>query len=58
MPAKDAFCNELDKRFKRLADDAWAVKWDRRLWINSPFHLSREVVQKLKEYPGGRMFWP
>ena len=50
MPAKDAFCNELNKRFKRLADDAWAVKWDKRLWINSPFHLLEEVVQILKEY--------
>ena len=27
VPAKDAFCNELNKRFKRLADDAWAAKW-------------------------------
>ena len=49
MPAKDGFCNELNKRFKRLADDARAVKWDSRLWINPPFHLSGEVVQKLKE---------
>ena len=44
-----AFCNELNKRFKRLADDAWAVKWDKTLWINPPFHLSGEVVQKTKE---------
>ena len=29
VPAKDAFCNELNKRFKRLADNAWAVKWDK-----------------------------
>ena len=49
VPAKDAFCNELNKRFKRLADDAWAVKWDKRLWINPPFHLLGEVVQKIKE---------
>ena len=27
VPAKDAFCNELHKRSKGLADDAWAVKW-------------------------------
>ena len=46
MPAKDAFCNELNKRFKRLADNAWAVKWDKRLWINPPFHLLGEVVHK------------
>ena len=26
VPVKDAFCNELNKRFQRLADDAWAVK--------------------------------
>ena len=49
VPAKDAFCNELNKRFKRSADDAWAVKWEKRLWINPPFHLLGEVVQKLKE---------
>ena len=49
MPAKDAFCNELHKRFKRLADDAWAVKWVKRLRIKPPFHLFPEVVQKLKE---------
>ena len=49
VPAKDAFCNELNKRFKRLADDTWAVKWDKRLWINPPFHLLGEVVQKIKE---------
>ena len=49
VPAKDAFRNELNKRFKCLADDAWAVKWDKRLWINPPFHLLGEVVQKIKE---------
>ena len=49
VPAKDAFCNELNKRFKRLADDAWEVKWDKRLWINPPFDLLGDVVQKLKE---------
>ena len=48
-PAKNAFCNELNKRFKRLADNAWAVKWHKRLWINPPFHLLGEVVQKIKE---------
>ena len=37
VPAKDAFCNEFNKRFKRFADDAWAVKWDKRLWINPLF---------------------
>ena len=31
VPAEDAFFNELHKRSKRLADDAWAVKWDKRL---------------------------
>ena len=49
VPAKDAFCNELNKRFKRLADDALEVKWDKRLWISPPFHLLGEVAQKLKE---------
>ena len=49
MPAKDAFYNELNKRCKRLADDAWALKWDKRLWINPPFHLLGDVVQNLKE---------
>ena len=49
VSAKDAFCNELNKRFKRLADNAWAVKWDKRLWINPSFHLFGEVVQKIKE---------
>ena len=49
MPAKEAFCNELNKRFKRLADDAWAVKWDKRLLINPPFHLLGGVVQRTKE---------
>ena len=49
MPAKDAFCNESNKRFKRLADDAWAVKWDKTLCINPPSHLLGEVVQKIKE---------
>ena len=49
MPARDAFCNEPNKRFKRLAEDAWAVKWDKRLWIKRPFHLLGEVVQKMKK---------
>ena len=49
VPAKDAFCNGSNKHFKRLADDAWAVKWDKRLWIKPPFHLLGDVVQKLKE---------
>ena len=49
VPAKDAFCNELNRRFKRLADDAWAVKRDQRLWINSLSHLFGEVLQRLKE---------
>ena len=49
VPAEDALCNELNKPFQRLADDAWAVKWDKRQWINPPFHLLGEVVQKLKE---------
>ena len=44
VPAKDVFCNELNKRFKRLADNAWAVRWDKRLWINAPSHLLAEVV--------------
>ena len=48
-PAKDAFCNELNTRFKSLADDAWAAKWNKGLWINPPFHLLGEVVQKIKE---------
>ena len=48
VPARDAFCNELNKPFKRLADDEWAVKWDKRLWINPPFYLLGEVVQKRK----------
>ena len=46
MPAKNTFCNELNKLLKRLADDAWAVKWDKGLWMNHPFHLLGEVVQK------------
>ena len=50
VPAKDAFCNEVNKHFKRLADDACAVKWDKRLWINPSFHLFGEVVQKIKEH--------
>ena len=49
VPAKDAFCNELKKRFKRLADDEWAPKCNRRLWINPPYHLLGEVVPKLKD---------
>ena len=49
VPATDAFCNELNKPFKRLADDAWAVKRDKGMWINPTFHLLGEVVQKLKE---------
>ena len=49
MPAEDAFCNEVNKRFKRLADNAWAVNWDERLWINPPFHFLGELVQKIKE---------
>ena len=49
MPAKEAFCNELTKRFKRLADDAWAVKLEKRLWSNPSFHLLGDDVQKIKE---------
>ena len=49
VPAKDALCNKLNKRFKCLADDAWAVNWDKRPWINPLFHLLGEVVPKLKE---------
>ena len=49
VPAKDAFWYEFNKRFERLTDDAWAVKWDKRLWINPPFQLLGEVLQKLKE---------
>ena len=28
---------------------SWVEKWDKRLWIDPPFHLFREVVQKIKE---------
>ena len=49
VPAQEAFCNGLNKRFKRLADNAWALKGDKRLWINPPFHLLGEVDQKIEE---------
>ena len=49
VPPIDAFCNELNKRFQRLADAAWAVKWDERLWTNPPFHLQGDDVQKVEE---------
>ena len=49
VPAKDAFCQEFNKGFQRLADDAWAVKWHRRLWIKPPLHLLGELVQNVKK---------
>ena len=49
MTAKDAFPNDLNKRFKHLAGDAWAVEWVTRLWMNPPIHFLGDVVPKNKE---------
>ena len=29
--------------------DAWARKWDKKLWINPPFHLILQVIHKIKQ---------
>ena len=48
-PQYDAFANRENKRFDKHFRDAWTHKWDKKLWINPPFHLIQQVIQKIKQ---------
>ena len=45
----DAFANRMNKRFDKHFSDAWTHKWDKKLWINPPFHLIQQVIHKIKQ---------
>ena len=48
-PQYDAFANRENKRFDKHFRDAWTHKWDKKLWINLPFHLIQQVIHKIKQ---------
>ena len=48
-PQYDAFANRKNKRFDKHFRDAWTHKWDKKLWINPPFHLIQQVIHKIKQ---------
>ena len=48
-PQYDAFANRTSKRFDKHFSDAWTHKWDKKLWINPPFHLIQQVIHKIKQ---------
>ena len=48
-PQYDAFANRENKRFDKHFCDAWTVNWDKKLWINPPFHLIQQVIHKIKQ---------
>ena len=48
-PQYDAFANRMNKRFDKHFSDAWTHKWDKKLWINPPFHLIQQVIHKIKQ---------
>ena len=48
-PQYDAFANRKNKRFDKHFSDAWTHKWDKKLWINPPFHLIQQVIHKIKQ---------
>ena len=48
-PQYDAFANRENKRFDKHFRDAWTHKWDKKLWINPPFHLIQQVIHKIKQ---------
>ena len=48
-PQYDAFANRTNKRFDKHFSDAWTHKWDKKLWINPPFHLIQQVIHKIKQ---------
>ena len=39
----------MNKRFDKHFSDAWTHKWDKKLWINPPFHLIQQVIHKIKQ---------
>ena len=48
-PQYDAFANRENKRFDNYFRDAGTQKWDKKLWINPPFHLIQQVIHKIKQ---------
>ena len=48
-PQYDAFANPQRKRFDNYFRNAWTQKWDKKLWINPPFHLIQQVIDKIKQ---------
>ena len=48
-PQYVAFANRENKRFDKYFRDAWTQKWDKKLWINPPFHLIQQVIHKIKQ---------
>ena len=45
----DASANRENKRFDTFFHDAWAPKWDKKLWINSPFYLIQDIINKINQ---------
>ena len=45
----DAFANRENKRFGNYFRDASTQKWDKKLWIDPPFHLIQQVIHKIKQ---------
>ena len=48
-PQYDAFANREKKWFDNYFRHAWTQKWDKKLWINPPFHLIQQVIDKIKQ---------
>ena len=48
-PQYDAFANHENKPFDNCFRDAWTQKWDKKLWINPPFHSTQQVIHKTKQ---------
>ena len=45
----DAFANPENKKFDKYFRDARTKKWDKKPCINPPFHLTQQVINKIKQ---------